>query len=220
MHMTSRSISYCGCWASRRRPITTGGPGRRNPRGALARTPQLLAMIDEIRGSARVRRHLRLASSVAGAAQPRRQGRPQTRRADHARQRPPGRLPAQGLEARVDQAEPPAHRGAGPARARLHRDRAESEVGRRPDPHPHRRSDPVAGQRARCVRQQGGRLGFRPARDHRAGVVGAGLRDLVPRCPRRAADPSQRQGVSIHRGEVHPTTRRRRHRAVHRQRRG
>ena len=55
---------------------------------------------------------------------------------------------------------------------------------------------------------------------HRAGVVGAGLRDLVPRCPRRAADPPQRQGVSIHRGEVHPTTRRRRHRAVHRQRRG
>ena len=28
---------------------------------------------------------------------------------------------------------------------------------------------PVAGQRARCVLQQGGRLGQRPARDHRAG---------------------------------------------------
>ena len=31
-------------------------------------------------------------------------------------QRPPGRLPAQGLEARVDPAEPHAHSGAGPAR--------------------------------------------------------------------------------------------------------
>ena len=48
-------------------------------------------------------------------------------------------------------------------------------------PHPHRRSDPVAGQRARCVRQQGGRLGQRSTRDHRAGRLGAGLRDLVAR---------------------------------------
>ena len=38
-----------------------------------------------------------------------------------------------------------------------------------------------------------------PARDHRAGAHGARLRDLVPRRPRRAADPPQRQGLSIHR---------------------
>ena len=39
MRMTSRSISYCGSWASRRPPITTGGPGAPTRARALVRTP-------------------------------------------------------------------------------------------------------------------------------------------------------------------------------------
>lgn len=54
-------------------------------------------------------------------------------------------------------------------------------VGIRSDPHPHRRGGVVAGQRARCVFQQGGWLGQWPPRDHRAGELRTGLRDLVPR---------------------------------------
>ena len=91
------------------------------PVAAAREDAELLAHHRRDPRRARVRRHLRLTAGVAGAAPPRRAGGPQTRRADHARQRPPGRLPAQGLEAAVDQAEPAPHRGAGPARPRLHR---------------------------------------------------------------------------------------------------
>lgn len=43
-----------------------------------------------------------------------------------------------------------------------------------------------------------------PPRGYRSGDLGVGLRDLLARCPRRAANPSQRQGVSIYRGALHP----------------
>jgi putative transposase len=66
---------------------------------------------------------------------------------------------------------------------------------RRPHAYPHRRRRAVAGRRARCVLQQGGRLGQRPTSDHRAGRLGARLRDLVAGCARRAAGPPQRQGL-------------------------
>ena len=49
--MTSRSISYCGSWASRPRPTTTGASrDGRLRRGGRARTPSCCALIDEIRG--------------------------------------------------------------------------------------------------------------------------------------------------------------------------
>ena len=217
--MTSRSISclrVLGIPASTyydwraRRPRRRGGP---------ARMRELLGMIDEIRGehefaatygSPRVWLELRRRGVRVGRKRVERIMR------EH---RPPGRLPAQGLEGGSTR-QNPRHTAAPDL---LDRDftatAPNQQVGRRPDPHPHRRGGAVAGQRARCVLQQGGRLGQRPARDHRPGALGARLRDLVPRCPRRAADPPQRQGVPIHRGSVHPAPRRRRHRALHRQRR-
>ena len=61
----------------------------------------------------------------------------------------------------------------------FHRHRPESEVGCRSHPDPHRGGGVVAGQRARCVLQQGRRLGQRPTRNHRAGHFRARLRHLV-----------------------------------------
>ena len=62
---------------------------------------------------------------------------------------------------------------------------AEPEVGRRHHAHPHPGRGVAAGQCSRCLLQQGRRLGFRPASDHRAGHLRARLRHLVPRYPRR-----------------------------------
>lgn len=83
---------------------------------------------------ARVRRHLRVAAGMAGAAPSRDPGRPQARRADHARARPARRVPAQGLERWLHQAESAPEGRTGPGQPAVRRRRAEPTLGRRPDP--------------------------------------------------------------------------------------
>ena len=105
-------------------PASTYYDWRKARRRAVAASPRgrRAAAVDRRHPRrARVRGHLRLAAGVAGAAPPRRAGGPQARGADHARQRPSRRLPAQGLEARLDPAEPQPHGGPGPVGARLRR---------------------------------------------------------------------------------------------------
>jgi hypothetical protein len=91
---------------------------------------ELLALIDEIRGahkfaatygSPRVWLELRRRGVKVGGKRVERIMRVNGRR---------GASLTPGLEGRVDQAEPAAHRGIGAARPRLHRDGAEPHVGR------------------------------------------------------------------------------------------
>ncbi|KAF0957143.1 hypothetical protein MLGJGCBP_08062 [Rhodococcus sp. T7] len=65
------------------------------------------------------------------------------------------------------------------------RDRTEPQMGGGSDADPDRRGGAVAGQRARRVLEQGGRLARRAARGHRSGALGARLRPALPRRPRQ-----------------------------------
>ena len=99
---------------------------RTNPSPRARADGELLRLIDASRAehpfaASTARRGCGCSCAAAGAR------RPQTGRADHARARPLGRPPAQGREAPVDPAEPAPHGGAGPARTRLHRDRAQPQ---------------------------------------------------------------------------------------------
>ena len=99
---------------------------------------ELLALIDEIHASHEFAGTYGPEAGVAGAAPPRGAGRPQTGRADHARERTPRRLPAQRVEGWLDEAESAAHRRPDLLDRDYRRDRAQHQVGGRSDADPHR----------------------------------------------------------------------------------
>jgi HTH-like domain len=68
----------------------------------------------------------------------------------------------------------------------------------RVNPHPVLAGVPVVGRGARCVLQPDRRVEDRRSLRHRPGARRAGVRDLVAAGARRAADPSQRQGIELH----------------------